>query len=142
MTLRRRRAIVKTFIYSVSDYVLYLQPLDDRMMMRTADLELMCLRFIIGVTVKPREMKRAMLLTCILPIRARRRRHFINAVTKFCNSAREEEATLQAQQNWDALSGYNTIDPFVKTSQLPDTTAELPIWREWQTSELLKNTYS
>lgn len=103
-TLCQQRAIVKTFKYSVTDYVLYLQQRNDRRVTRAADMELMCLRFITGLNVKPRGMNRVMRLTGMLPIRALKRLHLIKSVTKFCNRARGDDETTQAEQNWDAMS--------------------------------------
>lgn len=141
-TVRQRRAIVKTFIYSVVDYVLYLQPLSPTVITRASELELTGLRFITGVNLRTKDVNRAMLLTRMLPLRARRCRHMINAIAKFYSHANREDANPRAKQNWLALSEYSTVRPFIRTAQLPDTVEEIPGWRDRQLQQLQHESYN
>lgn len=73
----------KSFIYSLTDYLLYLQPLTQILMESSARLESRCLQYILRIPLKPNQAPRASLLTGMLPLRARRQQHLAKAVFNF-----------------------------------------------------------
>lgn len=131
-TLRQRREILKTFIYSIICYVLYLQPLTEKMLERTVELEILSLPFITGVNIGQSNVQRVLFLTRVLLLKLRRLRHLITAVSKFYQTALEENTPHRAKSNWETLAEYSMISPFIKSSELPETQEGIPRYSEQQ----------
>lgn len=76
-TFPQLQAMVKTSVFSVKEYVMYLQPLSETLCNRVSEIEFLFVQYVTGVNVKPREVSRAMMLTKRLPLRHRRCRQQI-----------------------------------------------------------------
>ena len=106
--------IVKSFVFSLVDYCLYLQPISAAVLKLSASFERNCACYILGYTVTPAQLNRAMALCRILPIRYRRRIHLVHAVAKFYTAANSENAVDNDIQNWSVISHFDTVKPILK----------------------------
>lgn len=127
-TLRQRRLFVKTFVFSLCDYLLFVQPLTQKALQDAAQLEAGCLKYILGMNLTQQQLPRATTLCKLLPIRARRMRHMIKAIAKFSNMAKEDLSTPRQHKNWETISQYATIAPLIKNNQIPDEKSRLEEW--------------
>lgn len=99
----QRRAVFQQFVLSVTDYDLYRELLSEVLCNRASEIELLCVRFVTVVNLKPREVSPVMLLTRLLPLRHHRRRHLIKTMSKFFGRENEEETSTSALENWTFL---------------------------------------
>lgn len=97
-----------------------------------ADLDRKSTAYILRVRVAPQNTERALSISRILPLHARRRRHLVKLVSKFLSSVMSEKATIRDTQNWEVLRQYDTKRPFLKDAKPPDTPKELDKWTEDQ----------
>lgn len=49
-------------------------------------------------------------------------------VAKFYTAASNEHATKRDQQNWNGISTYDTISPFLKNLNLPESSKGMDVW--------------
>lgn len=98
-SLRQRRQLVKTFVLSLIDYLLYLQHLTSKVTQEVTDIELDCLKFIMGVHITRRQAQRAQAVCEILPLGARRRPHRIKLVAKFYGQMKRHNRTQSEIKN-------------------------------------------
>lgn len=124
-TTRQRRLIVKTFVFSLVDYMLYLQPTTPAVIREANRLELSSLRYILKSNLTQSQTARALLVSKVLPIRLRRKRYLSKAVAKFYTAAARVKNTQRDQQNWNALSKCGSVSPFIKQAKLPATSDEM-----------------
>lgn len=80
---QQRRMFVKTFVFSVMDYVLYIQPLTGAICQDTLGLERRAASYILGVKIPTNQHDRAMALCRLLPVAIRRQKNTIQAIAKF-----------------------------------------------------------
>ena len=113
-SVRQRRMIVKSFVFSLVDYCLYLQPMSTAVLKLSASFERNCACYILGYTITPAQLNRAMALCRILPIRYRRRIHLVHAVAKFYTAANSENALDNDIRNWSVISHFDTVKPILK----------------------------
>lgn len=67
--VRTRRSLVKAFVYSITDYALFLQPVNEEVRKKARALDLMCLSFILGVPIKESHAKHARCVSRMLSYR-------------------------------------------------------------------------
>ena len=117
-TVRQRRIFVLTFVFSIVDYVLYLQPLTPEVLTISRSLELSTASFILGCSVPQAQSDRGLAIARITPIRWRRHRHMVRAVFKFFKAAHTRTAGYREKANWKTLKQYYTIRPLLTRSPL------------------------
>lgn len=82
-SVRQRRMFVMTNVYSIMDYLLYIQLLTPGVYEKAQNLEISCLSFILHIPITARTAQRVSLLSTMMPIRARRITQMFKAVAKF-----------------------------------------------------------
>lgn len=127
-TLRQRRTLVKTYVISLIDYLLYLQPMTTAVKMKSTHLEKECLIYILGSRVKEHQQRRASLLARLPPLHTRRRCHLIRAVKKFYSRAQSSHASTRDLTNWQVIKEYGTVSAFIKSRKLPNECDAIPQW--------------
>lgn len=126
--LQQRRMFITTFVYSIIDYVLFLQPLTATVKQKADELERKRLRYILGINIPISKTARATTLTRMWPLDVRRRRHMIKMTSKFYGKVIGENATIRDTENWEIMSSYGTIGPFIKHGKLPENEVNLDKW--------------
>lgn len=133
-TVRQLRMFVKTFVYSLVDYLLYLQPVTQLVQEKAENLDINCLSFIPRMPIHSRTARRASFLTRVLPIRGRKKRQLIRVVAKFYAASISNSATMRDQRNWHIISNYSTASPFLRVTSMPKEVAAIPEWTRTQLS--------
>lgn len=105
---RQRRAIVQMFIFSRTDYVLYLQPLTPSVLRDFSNLERLVGCFVLGVSIPPNLIDRALLLSGLRPCRVRRMRYMAMAASRFATKASGASMT---SQEYRAFKTMTQVDP-------------------------------
>lgn len=131
-TFRQRRTLVETYVLSIVDYLLYLQPMTTTVEEKATSLEHQCLTYILATRIRQHQLKRASLLARLTPLRTRCHCHLINAVNKFYSRARSPNASQRDITNWQTIKGYGTITPIIRSRQLPDGCDEMTNWANTQ----------
>lgn len=140
-TLRQRRALVKTYVLSIVDYLLYLQPMTSAVKHKAEQLENQCLTYVLATRVRQHQQKRASFLARLAPIQTRRNCHLISAVQKFYSRSISARASNRDKMNWQIMKSYGTIAPFVKSCNLPDEGDALPDWKRNQVSKAMQGAW-
>lgn len=141
-TTQLRRMLVKTFVFSITDYLLYMQPLTERVTRRAAHLDRQCTGFTLGMNIDERLQERASYLARLLPIRARRQRQLTNSVAKFYTETQHPNAAEREQLNWHIMSNYSMIRPYVSSSHIPEKVADTPRWVKTELSRIEETLWS
>lgn len=131
-TLEQRRLFVKTFVYSVVDYVLYLQPSTPEVLEKGKALDQLCLVYVLGTPLNPKQATRGRCVTRLLSLRARRRRHLVQMLCRFRAKIIQSNRTERDLENWETLATYSTVWAFVGCVKLPKTVDELTSWKHEQ----------
>lgn len=76
------------------------------------------------------------------PLRSRRQRHMVKAISKFYTHAISDDANQRQKRNWEIIHQYGTVSPFVRRTNLPDTTAEMADWTRHQLTVVNVNAWS
>lgn len=124
------------FLFSLVYYVFYLQPVKGRVVLRASDVQLMCICYVTGVKVKSREQAQEMLLTKMLQLRLRRRRHLVKVVTKLYGRTNGDQETKRYHDSWTFLSTNSTFAPFLR--QVGLLQSEMDDMGKWQKDKLEK----
>lgn len=74
------------FIFSLVDYMLYLQPLTSAPLTEDCKIESKCLKYKLNVKVTQRQVPRALLVAKLLPLRLRRCIHLSKVISNFSHS--------------------------------------------------------
>lgn len=127
---------VKTFVFSICDYLLYLQPLTDEVQKRMELFDLQYISFILSARIKTGKQKRASFLARTLPVRARRQRQIVKAVAKFRQRAISTNANDRYQSNWDGISNYSAVNPLRQASPTPSEACASEQWLKEQHSAI------
>lgn len=125
-----RRRFIKTFIFSIMDYVLYLQPYSERVEALSKSLDQMCLTYIMGMPVNPQHSNRGSRILKLLTLRERRRRHMVQLIYRLKLHLILDPANERALINWRTLTAHSTVRSFVKASTPPDIAEDLLRWRK------------
>lgn len=141
-SLKQRRLFIKTFVFSICDYLLFLQPLTQQALQNADQLEAGCLKYILGMNLTRQQLPRATTICKLLPIRARRMRHMIKVVAKFSALAKGDRATTRQQKNWETISQYSTIAPLLKNNPIPTHEKEIEEWTAHRLSEVEKKVWN
>lgn len=139
--LRQRRMFVKTFVFSVTDYMLPLQPLTESVKKSAAELERKCLQFILGVPISTKQTKRATRLARMLPLESRRRRHTVKLVHKYYGNAISDKPTPRHVDNWANISRYATVASFIRQTKLPQDKEDLDEWKNLRLRSINANVW-
>lgn len=134
LSVRQRRGFVKTFVRSVCNYILYVQPMPNSILESARTLERQCASYVLDAKVPAKDTERALALACLLPIQARRKRN--QAVSKFHQRAISETACWRNLDNWRLISEYDTIKPFITNSDHLPSQDELPKWTTVQLDKM------
>lgn len=68
-TTQQRRRLVNTFVYSIMDYLLYMEPLTEQVARRASSLDAQCISFTMGMPVQERHQERTSFVARLLPLR-------------------------------------------------------------------------
>ena len=135
----RRRGFVKSFVYSICDYLLYMQPMSANVQQAATNLDRECASFVIGARCPPTQFDRGMALSRLLPMRLRRKRHMTKALTKF-KCLLLNDKTSRTQLNYNAISSYSTIATAFDTKP-PDKIDDIINWKKHQLRSNLQNAW-
>lgn len=127
-TVRQRRTLVKTFIFILTDYMIYAQPMTAAALTEPNSLERRCLGYILNTPLSQTQIPRALAVAKLLPLRSRRRRCTAQLVPKFYSASIREQGTERDKINWNFISAYSTISPFVKRADLPSSAEGMGTW--------------
>ena len=122
---RQRRLIIKTFVFSIMDYILYLQPITPAVLKAATALESRACSFILGYNAPTGNHTKAITLCRILPLKARRRIHLLNAIAKFQAAASLPSAQPRDTRNWSNLRSVGTVAALLRKSPV---TAPISSW--------------
>lgn len=101
-----------------------------------------CAAYILEVKVQAAKRKeRALAISRMLPLRARRRRHLIKVVSKFYRRTTLETVSVRDTTNWDVLCNFDTIRPFVREADLPKYATEVDSWTLRELNAVLANAW-
>ena len=135
----RRRGFVKSFVYSICDYLLYLQPMSASVHQAATNLDRECASFVIGARCPPTQLDRSMALSRLLPMRLRRKRHMTKALAKF-KCLWLNEKTSRTQLRYNAISSYSTIATAFEKKP-PDKTDDVVNWKKHKLRSILRNAW-
>lgn len=141
LSVRQRRAFVKTFVLSVCDYLLYLQLLTPKAAATANELERKCVTYILGVRVPMKSRERALVIARILPLAANRQRPLVKTVSKFRQRSISDTSKPGDDEKWKELSSFNTIRPLIRRSHPPDSQSELTTWTREKLDSIFQNTW-
>lgn len=86
-----RRIFVKTFVFSVCDYAIHIQPMTRRVLHKARELEHRAVYFILDYTLTKKQHNIGRLLSAITPILGRRRCMMANALYNYYRRSIDEE---------------------------------------------------
>ena len=135
----RRRGFVKTFVYPICDYLLYIQPLTARVQQAATNLDRECASYVIGARCPPTQFDRGMALSRLLPLNVRRKRHMTKALSKFKCLLLDKKSSRN-QLNYNAISSYSTIATAFDTKP-PDKIDDVVNWKKHQLRTILQNAW-
>lgn len=78
LSAKQQWGFVKTFMLSICDYLLYLQPIAEKVSKMATELEHQCAEYILGVNISPRTISRALSIVLLLQCQRTQR----NSATK------------------------------------------------------------
>lgn len=109
MSYRQRRAIVKIFVFSRTDYILWVQPLTAALVRAFENLERMAASFVLGCKVAPHQVDRATRLSGLLPVRIRRQKLLFGAIARFASRALDSDASEHVKRAFDVIRTLDTV---------------------------------
>lgn len=77
LSLRERRTFIKTFIHSITDYAIYIQPLMEGVTLNASSLDKKMLVFALGMPLKSQQAALRIRLKRLLSLQGRRRRYMV-----------------------------------------------------------------
>lgn len=95
-----------------------------------SELDRQCASYILAMNMPKNDTGRALALVRMLPMLERRRRHLIKAISKFRQRSISEAVLSRDIDNWQVMSTYNTIRPFVIKHRPPASQEELATWKK------------
>lgn len=119
LSYKQKRAIVKTFIFSVTDYVLYLQPITGALRQAAHGLDRMAAGFVLGTRIPQKQTSRALALAGLLPLEHRRLAHMAKCVQKFSGLASSPTSTATTRRKAAIIMAYTTIKSFLDENNTP-----------------------
>lgn len=125
---KKGRRIVQTFKYILTEYLIYMQLSSQEVAKRTAELESMCLSFILRISISAEQAARPSTLTRMLPIQARRKILLLKTVAKFHKAVKDDPENGRQRREWNKLETYTTYAPFVKETKPPIEGDEIQKW--------------
>lgn len=86
-SIKQRRSFLKTFVFRITDYVHYTQPIVPPVAEEATTLDRKASRFVLATSIPPLKHDRAMAVAGLLPMSTRRQFHLLSSVTKFQRAA-------------------------------------------------------
>ncbi len=130
LDIQARSSIVKSFVFSQIDYVLYLQPLTASVKIQASALESRATEFILRYKFPQTQKDRAMAMANLPSLRSRRYKHMVNAIHKLY-SVTLDQPTSKQLRNWNTLRSFDTIAAFLRRHPLPsDSLEQLDSWKK------------
>lgn len=120
--------LIKNFVFSLTYHLIYMQPLTDKVTKRASRLDTKLITFTLGVKINRQKQRRAPHLSRLLPLRARRRKQLVKTVIKFYTIAHHTDATDLQLKNWNFMSSYSMISPFLRSTGTPDN-ENITVWK-------------
>lgn len=133
-SVRQRRAFVKTFVLSLTDFSLFLQPLTQEVRTRAAQLDSLCTNYTLQCTVRPQQAARGRRLARLLSFQGRRKQSMVAVLWRYRSRAIENGEDERSIRLWELMSTYSTLRPMARTAgtitELPDLNTWRAEWRE------------
>lgn len=141
LTHTQKRNIVKIFVFSVVDYVLYLHPVTGAVKQAAQRLERMAAAFVLGCRIPQKQTTRAVLLAGLLPFEQRRLLHMLNAVKKFTCQALSEPTNTSLQHKLSLITSFPTVSTALQQFGYPVSLSNVDQWYK-DTQEKIRNDVS
>lgn len=124
--------MVKTFVFSLTDYLLFLQRMSQKVKDKSGDLDERCLNFILQTTVPPAGRRRGRSIARILSLQAGREKHKIHAIAKFKTRILDEPHNGWHARIWNTIERYGTAGPTLRRTKPPANRHEMEDWKNFQ----------
>lgn len=131
-TLRQRRSFVKSFVFSITDYLAFLQPLTTNVREKAAALDKLCLGYVLDTQIRPGQEQRGRCLGKVLSFEARRRRQRATTVGRLYSRTLADSCTPHDSHAWNVLAHYSTVRPLLRAAPLPTRAEDVPNWTATQ----------
>lgn len=134
MSVAQRRMVIKTFIFPITDYLLYLQPMTEEVGKKAKELDARCLNFILQRNVRPNQRCPGRSIATILSTIARREKHKPENIYMFKSRIMSPQPDTTDHLIWNEISTFDTVARTVRSTRPPDSLLQLPQWKEFQSS--------
>lgn len=139
MSLAQRRMMVEGFVFSITDYLLFLHPITSEVTDKSRDLHSRCLHLILNTKVSPSARCRGRSIVRIIYVQGRREKDRIQTIARIQSRACQTSATLKDGKMWQIMARYAKIAPTIRKTDLPSDGQQLDTWRKFQIRVITEN---
>lgn len=131
MKLEERRTMVKTFVFSITDHVLLLQPITIKVERKSRDPDERFLHLFLGTNFIPSARRSRRSIERILCLQARREKYNIKTIAIFKSRDGQMNASPTDRKIWKIMERFSTIapGPTVRKTDPPSNSQQLVAWK-------------
>lgn len=119
-------------MFSITDYVIFLQPLTTKVRDTGDALDRMCLSYVLGTAVRTEQARRGRRLAKLLPFETRRQSQRVTTVSHLYGRTIHCGCTDHDRHAWDMIATYSMARPLIRVAPLPCTAELLDAWMKMQ----------